>query len=138
MADDCPLCMIPDTKPAQLVEKGKYVYAAIPYAPIEPGHVMIVPYRHVRLKNLTPLELVELRDMTCFLEDKLVRLYPNNQPIDASMLGTKHASIPDHYHAHLIPSPANMNYLLAAYYGRSPERVILPESELEIMAQRLR
>jgi len=108
MKDDCPLCLIPDTKPAQLVERGKYVYAAIPYAPIEPGHVMILPYRHVLLERLNIEELVELRDMTCQLKDKLVGMYPDTQPMEVSMLNTVHASIPNHFHSHLIDAINSM------------------------------
>lgn len=137
MEDDCKLCVLHQEE-NRVVYKAEKVYSIIPHAPMSVGHVMILPYRHTRFEELNIEELLQLRDMSGKLKDKLVELYPSTPPIFISVMDTAHASIPDHFHYHLIPSKTRFSELLAAYYGRSAERVILPESELELMAQRLR
>jgi len=120
------------------VYKSENVYSIVPYAPMALGHVMILPYRHTRFEELNIEELLQLRDMSSRLKDKLVELYPTAPPLFVSVMDTSHASIPDHFHYHLIPSAVKLSELLAAYHHTDAKRVILPASELELMAQRLR
>jgi len=137
MPSQCSLCTI-NQEDYRIVERAPKVYSIIPNAPFTPGHVMILPYRHTVFEGINGEELSQLRDMSCRLKGKLVALYPRTPPIFTSMLDTIHASVPDHLHFHLIPSPVNIIALLASYYKITPERRILPRSELEKLAQQLR
>ncbi len=138
MKDTCALCTIPQEQENRVVYRFENVYSVIPHAPIMPGHVMILPYRHTRFEGLTMDELVELRDMSCQLKDRLLSLYPQTPPMFVSTMDTTHASIPEHFHYHLLPSKMKFSELLAAYHHTDAKRVILPASELELMANRLR
>lgn len=137
MADTCALCAI-HTQDDRVVERGEEVYSIIPHAPLAEGHVMILPYRHARFEELTIYELLSLRDMAGRLKDRLMELDLTKPPMLVSMLDTRHASIPDHFHYHLIPSEVNMRKLLSHYDSSIPENRVLLESELERMARQLR
>ena len=137
MEENCQLCVI-HQQTYLVVSRTDYVYSIIPHAPLVPGHVMILPYSHTIFEELTPDELMELRDMSCQLKDQLVSKYPLTPPMLVSMMDTTHASIPRHFHSHLIPSPVNMRKLLQAYDPSILENEIRQPSELEMLAKQLR
>lgn len=137
MINSCSLCTIADEE-YRIVKCASKVYSIIPNTALTSGHVMVLPYRHTTFEEMDDEELSQIRDMTCQLKTRLTTLYPSTPPLFTSMLDTTHASIPDHVHFHLIPSPVNVTPLLASYFKRSPERIILPRLELEELARQLR
>ena len=65
--DGCPFCRIPglDDKAGLVVARGDEVYAVLNKHPYNPGHLMVVPYRHVaELEDLTDAEMLALAEMT--------------------------------------------------------------------------
>ena len=59
----CPFCRIPtlDDRTGLVLARGETVYAVLNLHPYNPGHLMVVPYRHVAgLDELTADETVEL------------------------------------------------------------------------------
>src|SRR6201996_4089093 len=63
----CPLCAIPGRSDDDglVVARGALVYAVLTLHPYNPGHLMVVPYRHVALLDeLTDDESVELMRFT--------------------------------------------------------------------------
>ena len=61
--DGCPFCTIPKMPDDQslVVARGELVYAVLNLHPYNPGHLMVVPYRHVsELEDLTLDESTEL------------------------------------------------------------------------------
>ena len=66
-ADGCPFCQIPDGDDVAslVVARGETAYVVLNLHPYNPGHLMVLPYRHVaELEDLTPEESGELMAMT--------------------------------------------------------------------------
>ncbi len=134
----CPLCEIPEKEQYRVVRNNDLVYAAIPYAPITEGHVMVLPKRHTRLRQLIPEELVSLNETIEDLKDRLVELFPERHPFISTMSDTKHASVPQHGHYHLLPSKYNLRVLYDCRDQRILSNEPVERSILEEMALRLR
>ena len=132
----CALCTIVD-ETYRVVELGIRVYSIIPEAPVVEGHVMVVPRRHVLQQELNGDELMEINNMVVRLKDKLVQLYSQQHPLIVVSSDTSHASVPDHFHEHLVPSEVDLRYLMAKYYGLPAKQRGLP-SDLERRAKLLR
>ncbi|MBK1788066.1 HIT domain-containing protein [Prauserella sp. ASG 168] len=63
----CPFCRLvgSDDETALIVARGTNVYAVLNLYPYNPGHLMVVPYRHVAdYTELTPAETVEVAEFT--------------------------------------------------------------------------
>jgi ATP adenylyltransferase len=68
-ADDgiCPFCVIPDKSDEDglIVKRGDVAYAVLNLYPYNPGHLMLVPYRHVAdYTELTESETAEVAVLT--------------------------------------------------------------------------
>jgi ATP adenylyltransferase len=66
-AAGCPFCRLPalDDADALIIARGERVYGVLNLYPYNPGHLMVVPYRHVAdYTDLTPEETVELAVFT--------------------------------------------------------------------------
>src|SRR3978361_1143630 len=66
-ADGCPFCRIPSLpdEDGLVVARGEVVYAVLNLHPYNPGHLMVLPYRHVaELEELTAAESSELMHFT--------------------------------------------------------------------------
>ncbi|RSM39005.1 HIT domain-containing protein [Amycolatopsis balhimycina DSM 5908] len=110
-ADDedtgCPFCRIPslDDKTGLIVARGETVYAVLNLYPYNPGHLMVVPYRHVA--DYTELTVEETREVAEFTQHamKVIRAVSGahgfniglNQGVIAG------AGIAAHLHQHLVP-----------------------------------
>ncbi|MEO3756480.1 HIT domain-containing protein [Streptomyces sp. B6B3] len=65
--DGCPFCTIPgkSDEDGLIVARGAHVYAVLNLYPYTPGHLMVVPYRHVAdYPELTADETAELAELT--------------------------------------------------------------------------
>jgi ATP adenylyltransferase len=63
----CPFCAIPDQDDREglVIARGTSVYAVLNLHPYNPGHLMVVPYRHVaELEDLTDDETHDLAGFT--------------------------------------------------------------------------
>jgi ATP adenylyltransferase len=106
-APGCPFCRIPslDDKKALIVARGEAVYAVLNLYPYNPGHLMVVPYRHVA--DYTDLSADETREVAEFTQHamKVIRAVSGahgfniglNQGVIAG------AGIAAHLHQHLVP-----------------------------------
>jgi len=103
----CPFCRIPslDDKTALIVARGESVYAVLNLYPYNPGHLMVVPYRHVA--DYTDLTVEETREVAEFTQHamRVIRAVSGahgfniglNQGVIAG------AGIAAHLHQHLVP-----------------------------------
>jgi ATP adenylyltransferase len=103
----CPFCRIPsmDDKTGLIVARGEKVYAVLNLYPYNPGHLMVVPYRHVA--DYTELTAEETREVAEFTQHamKVIRAVSGahgfniglNQGVIAG------AGIAAHLHQHLVP-----------------------------------
>src|SRR3546814_1591814 len=65
--DGCPFCIIPGLPDADslVVARGEHTYVVLNLHPYNPGHLMVLPYRHVAgLEELTAEESSELMALT--------------------------------------------------------------------------
>lgn len=103
----CPFCHIP-TRPdedALMVARGEQVYAVLNLYPYNPGHLMVVPYRHIA--DYTDLNADELPEFSEFTRHALsvIRLVsaPHGFNIGINAGTAAGAGIAPHLHQHLVP-----------------------------------
>ena len=103
----CPFCAIPEHRPEDslVVARGKATYAVLNLHPYNPGHLMVVPYRHVAgLEELDDDESHELMAMT----QQVIRVVRSVSAPEAFNIGLNlgrpaGGSLADHLHQHVVP-----------------------------------
>nr|WP_310528667.1 HIT domain-containing protein [Nocardioides sp.] len=106
-ADGCPFCQIPhgDDVTNLVVARGVTAYVVLNLHPYNPGHLMVLPYRHVaELEDLTPGESGELMALT----QQAIRVIrtvssPHAFNIGVNLGGAAGGSLADHLHQHVVP-----------------------------------
>ncbi|MDS0134780.1 MULTISPECIES: HIT domain-containing protein [unclassified Amycolatopsis] len=103
----CPFCRIPslDDKTGLIVARGELVFAVLNLYPYNPGHLMVVPYRHVA--DYTELTAEETREVAEFTQHamKVIREVSGAHGFNIG-LNQGHiagAGIAAHLHQHLVP-----------------------------------
>lgn len=109
-ADDptaCPFCRIPtlSDEDGLIIARGVHVYAVLNLYPYNPGHLMVVPFRH--LPDYTDLDSPELAEFSMFTRHALrtVRTVsaPHGFNIGINAGSAAGAGIAEHLHQHLVP-----------------------------------
>ena len=103
----CPFCAIPGHPPEEslVVARGRTTYAVLNLHPYNPGHLMVVPYRHVAgLEELDDEEAAELMAMT----QQAIRVVRAVSRPEAFNIGLNlgrpaGGSLADHLHQHVVP-----------------------------------
>lgn len=106
-ADGCPFCRIPqgDDEANLVVARGESAYVVLNLHPYNPGHLMVLPYRHVaELEDLTPEESGELMALT----QRAIRVIrgvssPHAFNVGINLGGPAGGSLADHLHQHVVP-----------------------------------
>lgn len=107
--NQCPLCekVHSEDQESLVVANGETVFAVLNLYPYNPGHIMVVPYRHVgKFEELT---LEESTEAQRFLEQgikALKKAYPGGPHgfnIGLNLGSAAGAGIPDHLHWQLVP-----------------------------------
>jgi ATP adenylyltransferase len=106
-AEGCPFCRIPQgvDEDNLVVARGATTYAVLNLHPYNPGHLMVLPYRHVAdLEDLTPEESAELMAMT----QQAIRTIrgvsaPHAFNVGINLGGPAGGSLADHLHQHVVP-----------------------------------
>jgi ATP adenylyltransferase len=103
----CPFCRIPmlDDSSGLLLTRGELVYAVLNLHPYNPGHLMVVPYRHVAgLEDLTDAEAADLTRVT---QQAIRAVRAVSQPhgfnVGLNLGAVAGGSLADHLHQHLVP-----------------------------------
>jgi ATP adenylyltransferase len=103
----CPFCRIPtlDDREGLLLARGRLVYAVLNLHPYNPGHLMVVTYRHVaELEDLTDDEAGELATMT---RDAVRAIKQASSPhgfnVGLNLGAVAGGSLSDHLHQHVVP-----------------------------------
>jgi ATP adenylyltransferase len=106
----CVLCAKPkeaDDAAALVVARGEHMYAVLNLYPYNPGHLMVVPYRHVAgLEELTAAESVEGQQMLAEAIRTMRRAFdggPSGFNVGLNLGSAAGAGIPDHLHWQLVP-----------------------------------
>ena len=103
----CPFCRIPtlDDREGLVLARGETVYAVLNLHPYNPGHLMVVPYRHVAgLDELTEQESLELAVFTRKAVDAVrAASSPHGFNIGLNLGHVAGGSLADHLHQHVVP-----------------------------------
>ena len=109
-SDKCILCTIPKEseekdKDNLLIYRGKKAYILMNRYPYNNGHLMIVPYRHVKsIIDLDDDEILEMHSIMKMAIEALDRtMHPHGFNIGSNIGTTAGAGIEDHFHIHIVP-----------------------------------
>lgn len=105
----CPFCRItPDGATAEgdlVVARGETTYVVLNLYPYNPGHLMVLPYRHV--PDLTDLDDVETAELTAMTKQALRTIRRTSQPhafnVGLNLGGVAGGSLAGHLHQHVVP-----------------------------------
>jgi ATP adenylyltransferase len=103
----CPFCRIPTLADREglVLARGELVYAVLNLHPYNPGHLMVVPYRHVAgYEELTTAETAELAAYTqSALRAVRTVSAPHGFNIGLNLGGVAGGSLAAHLHQHVVP-----------------------------------
>jgi ATP adenylyltransferase len=104
---ECPFCRVPqvDDETGLVVRRGETAYVVLNLNPYNPGHLMVLPYRHVAdLDALTPAESAELMALT---QQALRTIREVSRPaafnVGLNLGGVAGGSLAAHLHQHVVP-----------------------------------
>lgn len=104
---ECPFCVIPSGGDDEglVIARGEQCYAVLNLHPYNPGHLMVIPYRHVaELEDLTPEESAELMSMTQAAVRTLKTVsQPKALNIGLNLGSAAGGSLSQHLHQHVVP-----------------------------------
>jgi len=106
--DGCPFCALPageDDRESRIVARGEHAFVLLNNAPYNPGHVMVIPDRHVgAYEALTPAELFDHARLTQVAIEALeAGLHPDGLNTGMNLGAGAGGSIGAHLHTHLVP-----------------------------------
>ncbi|MDF1605571.1 HIT domain-containing protein [Nocardioides sp. YIM 152315] len=103
----CPFCAMGEQSPEEslVVHRGESCFAVLNLHPYNPGHMMVLPHRHVaELEDLTTDEVTELMTMT---QDAVRVLRQVSGPhafnVGLNLGGVAGGSLSQHLHQHVVP-----------------------------------
>ena len=104
---DCPFCRIPGLPDEEglVVARDEAVYAVLNLHPYNPGHLMVVPYRHVA--DLVDLDAAEAAGLMRVTRIALRALRAVSAPhafnVGLNLGAVAGGSLADHLHQHVVP-----------------------------------
>jgi len=115
-AHHCPFCELPSRPDADalIVHRGELAFAVLNLYPYNPGHLMLVPYRHVA--DYTDLTTAEVAEVALLTQRAMAALRSAAGPqgfnigINQGVVGG--AGIAAHLHQHVVPRwGGDMNFM---------------------------
>ncbi len=103
----CPLCDIPRMRDEDglVVARGESVYAVLNLYPYNPGHLMVLPYRHVA--GLEDLDQGESAELMAFTQQALRTIravsHPHAFNVGINLGSAAGGSLAAHLHQHVVP-----------------------------------
>jgi ATP adenylyltransferase len=105
--EGCPFCRVPSLSDADglVLHRGATAYAVLNLYPYNPGHLMLVPYRHVAdYADLTTAEVAEIGALT---QQALAALRSASGAqgfnVGLNLGSVAGAGIAEHLHQHVVP-----------------------------------
>lgn len=112
----CPFCELParSDEDALIVARGELIYAVLNLYPYNPGHLMVVPYRHIA--DYTELAAAEAAEMSLFVQRSMIACRkaagPQGFNIGLNQGAVGGAGIAAHLHQHIVPRwGGDMNFM---------------------------
>ncbi len=106
-ANACPFCRIPtlSDEDGLIVARGEHVYAVLNLFPYNPGHLMVLPFRH--MPDYTDLDGSELAEFSVFTRHAMTTIRAVSAPhgfnIGINAGSAAGAGIAEHLHQHVVP-----------------------------------
>lgn len=105
----CPFCRIGAAAPGGeddlVVARGESVYAVLNLYPYNPGHLMVLPYRHVA--DYADLDDAETAELAAFTKSALRTIRAISRPhafnVGLNLGGPAGGSLSEHLHQHVVP-----------------------------------
>jgi ATP adenylyltransferase len=103
----CPFCRIPTLSDPDglVVARAGDAYAVLNLYPYNPGHIMVIPYRHVA--DYTDLTPGEVSDVAALTQQAMIAARAASAPhgfnIGINQGGVAGAGISAHLHQHVVP-----------------------------------
>lgn len=105
--DGCPFCRIPsqDDEQGLVVARGTACFVVLNLYPYNPGHLMVVPYRHVAdYRDLTEEETIEVARLSQTAMQVLTEVSaPHGFNLGLNQGAVAGAGIAAHLHQHVVP-----------------------------------
>jgi ATP adenylyltransferase len=106
--DECPFCALPDRgedAETNVVARSEHAFVLLNNYPYNPGHVMVIPYRHTgEYGALSDAELLDHARLKARTFDALeAALSPDAFNAGLNLGGPAGGSIEDHLHTHVVP-----------------------------------
>ncbi|MFB6232718.1 MAG: HIT domain-containing protein [Haloarculaceae archaeon] len=106
--DGCPFCVLPDRdtdRESRIVARSERSFALLNNYPYNPGHLMIIPYRHIGdYEALSPADLLDHARLKQVAIDALdAGLDPDGLNMGMNIGDGAGGSIDDHLHTHIVP-----------------------------------
>lgn len=105
--DECPFCTIPAMPDDEslVCARGEHVYAVLNLHPYNPGHLMVVPYRHI--SELEDLTIDESAELTMITGEAIRAMKDASSPhgfnVGLNLGSAAGGSLADHLHQHVVP-----------------------------------
>lgn len=110
----CVFCSIPQVEASRILARSELAYVVLNKFPYNPGHVLVVPIRHVGdLEAVTAEENAELQSLLQRTIGALRRTAePHGYNIGLNLGRVAGAGIPEHLHWHVVPRwSGDSNYM---------------------------
>jgi ATP adenylyltransferase len=115
-AHHCPFCELParSDQDGLIISRGELAFAVLNLYPYNPGHLMVVPYRHVG--DYTELSAAEAADLALLTQRAMAALRATARPqgfnIGMNQGAVGGAGIAAHLHQHVVPRwGGDMNFM---------------------------
>lgn len=112
----CPFCDVPkrSDEDGLIVARGDLVFAVLNLYPYNPGHLMVVPYRHIA--DYTELSVPEAAELVAFTQKAMAVIREVARPggfnLGVNQGGVGGAGIAAHLHQHVVPRwGGDMNFM---------------------------
>jgi len=101
----CEKPQLTDDETNHILYRGKYNLVMMNNYPYNPGHLMVIPYRHIaNLEDLTDEEMLEHFQIIARCVQILKKVFaPNGFNIGMNLGKVAGAGIEDHIHSHVVP-----------------------------------
>ena len=105
--EGCPFCRIPKLPDGEglVLHRGDTVYAVLNLHPYNPGHLMVLPYRHVA--DLEDLDDDEAAEFTAVTQQSIRAIKRASNPhgfnVGLNLGGVAGGSLSEHLHQHVVP-----------------------------------
>jgi ATP adenylyltransferase len=106
-ADECPFCSAPKRPPDEglVIAAGRTVFAMLNLFPYNPGHLMVLPFRHVA--DYTDLTEDETNELAAFTRTAMRAVRAASSPpgfnLGMNQGEVSGAGIAGHLHQHVVP-----------------------------------